>query len=101
MEPAYVQQRATKAEVSKGYSVCVNLSSGDQARCGCVPVARNRARRFQINQASQPPCGFASQASAIALVATPKATIIASVSGNVNGDRAAAGVLAARSRLLQ
>src|SRR5438034_3318413 len=86
VDPAKVQQRATNAETRSGYSGCVQLKAGDQARCGRFPsAARKRARRFQIDQASQLPCGFASQASVIALVAIAAATRTAPSRNIVNG----------------
>src|SRR5579872_43183 len=41
---------------------------GDQARAAMPGAARNLARRFQMAQASQLPCGLASQAALIATV---------------------------------
>src|SRR5207245_11398171 len=86
LDPEYVQQRAMKPGTRRGYSGCVQESAGDQARCGKSPgAARKRARRLQIDQASQFPCGLASQASDIALVAIAIATIRAPIN-TVNGE---------------
>src|ERR1700722_3692937 len=70
------QQRATKEESRSGYSAGVFApSTGDHARCASAPSdTRNLARRFQIAQASQLPWGVASQAVAMATVASASAS---------------------------
>src|ERR1035438_6459582 len=88
-----------KPERSSGYSGCVDWSAGDPARDGSAPpAARKRARKFQIDHASQLPSGLVSQASDIAPVAIANASSRAAIRSAVNGDAALAEPLGEGAR---
>ena len=86
------QQRPMKALTNNGYPAWLPAArSGDHARFARSGLARNRARKFHMAQASQSPLGFASQTTAIAAVTIPTVRTTAAARKSSAGARRRAG----------